>query len=97
MTRAGFDHATHRSSPCAECHRVEDAAATPTGMLPGRAACVGCHGPAGAGAGRTLDRCVQCHGMHVERYGPIGARLATNDSGAVAEGVERAAEARGVE
>jgi FHA domain len=73
MQLATFSHEVHRSTRCDHCHRVEDAATSPTGMLPGRSACIGCHRHGPWGSAAALDACVQCHAMHVDGYGPMHA------------------------
>jgi predicted CXXCH cytochrome family protein len=66
-----FSHEAHRSKKCEYCHRIENAATSPTGMLPGRATCVECHHREPGGPRQALDACIQCHRMHIERYGPM--------------------------
>jgi hypothetical protein len=46
-------------------------------MLPGRAACVDCHQRTPFAARQALDACIQCHAMHVERFGPMRAMPAS--------------------
>ena len=71
MEFATFSHEAHQSTKCERCHMVETAATSPTGMLPGRAICVECHRRGVEGPELALDACVQCHQMHIERYGPM--------------------------
>ncbi len=60
LGRARFNHAKHTGVECAQCHDARHSQATADILLPGRAACVGCHSPAGG----VRDACSECHTYH---------------------------------
>lgn len=73
MPGALFSHGDHATAPCAQCHTLATAAG-PSGMLPGKAACVPCHGESTVGfATRSLADCGVCHRYHQPRHGALAA------------------------
>lgn len=55
-----FNHETHRELGCTECHAADGSKLTADVLLPSRAACLKCHGPAGG----VSSTCVTCHRFH---------------------------------
>lgn len=61
-THAQFSHTAHRDLDCESCHaRARNSSLTSDVLLPGRDACVACHGTQAAVAS---SRCVTCHEYH---------------------------------
>lgn len=69
MTHAVFNHDTHRTLSCVECHKGADASKDTADLLmPDRATCLKCHVPS-TGIAST---CVTCHTYH-DKTRPRGA------------------------
>lgn len=74
MPRALFSHAAHHTERCETCHDVA-AAGAPTGMLPGKASCLPCHGrDATVHTTRDLAECSVCHRFHQPQHDTIQQR-----------------------
>lgn len=77
MAHAFFNHDTHRTLRCAECHAgVEGSKLTSDVLMPSKATCVTCHGAAGG----VASGCVTCHTYHDKtKLRPEGGRLEIKD------------------
>lgn len=61
MAHAFFNHDTHRTLRCVECHAGADKSAkTSDVLMPRKDACVACHGARGG----VISTCVTCHTYH---------------------------------
>lgn len=60
---AHFDHRDHASADCADCHDARHSDRAEDVLLPGREACVDCHGRV-ADRNTGLARCGLCHDYH---------------------------------
>lgn len=62
--KAHFDHGSHTTMACADCHAAAQSDASQDLLLPDIANCRGCHaGEHGAG-NRLSSSCTACHGYH---------------------------------
>lgn len=77
MSHALFNHDTHRTIRCVDCHGGADTSKlTSDLLLPGKASCVSCHGP----EGRVTSTCVTCHTYHDKSRLPVeSGRLRVKD------------------
>jgi predicted CXXCH cytochrome family protein len=64
LTDARFDHAAHRTEPCARCHQAQSSTTSADLLLPGIEDCRACHGDPGD-RGLIGSACVDCHRFHV--------------------------------
>jgi hypothetical protein len=60
LTGASFNHASHATMACAECHAAAASDRTSDVILPNQQSCVRCHSPKGGAA----DSCTSCHIYH---------------------------------
>lgn len=60
---AAFNHAIHRSEPCASCHAADASKSSTDLLLPEIKRCRDCHGDPG-GPAKIQTACVDCHGYH---------------------------------
>ncbi|MCX6938845.1 MAG: cytochrome c3 family protein [Verrucomicrobia bacterium] len=61
LPRARFDHAKHTQTSCYACHAsATTSTLTSDVLMPTKANCASCHGPAGG----VTDSCTACHGFH---------------------------------
>jgi predicted CXXCH cytochrome family protein len=72
LTGARFDHAAHRTEPCARCHAAEKSKDSSDVLIPTLATCRECHGDPGT-SGRMATACVDCHGFHIATKTWFGA------------------------
>ncbi|HEX5631912.1 MAG TPA: hypothetical protein VFX50_01750, partial [Gemmatimonadales bacterium] len=73
MAHATFNHDTHRTLRCLECHPGGDTSSkTSDVLMPRMSTCAKCHGPAGG----VVSTCVTCHTYHDKtKVPPDAARL----------------------
>jgi hypothetical protein len=70
MAHAAFNHDTHRTLRCLECHPGSDTSAkTSDVLMPKRALCASCH----SAAGGVVSTCVTCHTYHDKTKVPAEA------------------------
>jgi RecJ-like exonuclease len=69
---AQFDHAAHRSFTCVSCH-TKAAVSTQTAevLVPGIATCQTCHSGNPQQAGKSDNRCFECHDYHDWKQQPM--------------------------
>lgn len=69
---AKFDHAAHRSFSCVSCHtRAPTSTMTSEVLVPGIATCQTCHNGNPQQAGRSDNRCFECHEYHDWKQQPM--------------------------
>jgi hypothetical protein len=75
MPLAQFDHASHRTTPCVNCHEGgKRSKASNEVLMPVIAECKQCHG--GAQDDRKLaSECVMCHQFHVPGRGMFDSKM----------------------
>ena len=72
LPHARFSHATHRYGlECEHCHAVRDSDSSADVSLPAIDTCRACHGEDVPDAGRVAANCLECHGFHLQKYGPM--------------------------
>jgi pSer/pThr/pTyr-binding forkhead associated (FHA) protein len=86
LDRAGFTHGSHRNTACEQCHsEVRTSSRTGDVLMPRRAQCEGCHGP--AGASQSSSSCTTCHEYHLRPKDTLNsASAARADLGGLARG-----------
>lgn len=57
---ASFNHSSHATMACSECHAAAASELTSDVILPTQASCVRCHSPKGG----AVDSCTSCHVYH---------------------------------
>ena len=65
LPKAGFDHARHRVTPCADCHAAAKSAKASDVLIPAIKVCRDCHSGAEAVIGKVSSDCAMCHGFHL--------------------------------
>jgi len=63
--KAKFDHGSHRTVDCGDCHNAKASTKSSDILLPGMQVCLKCHGPADE-LNRVPTTCVTCHAFHIE-------------------------------
>jgi hypothetical protein len=63
FSKGAFDHVTHRSTECADCHQAKESKKSEEVLLPGIKVCRDCHGGEDA-VGLLESTCVSCHKFH---------------------------------
>jgi predicted CXXCH cytochrome family protein len=66
-----FSHAAHLTEDCQTCHAAEQAGSAQAVLVPGIEVCRDCHGGTTPVLGKVTSPCTQCHGMHMDEYGPM--------------------------
>ena len=86
LDRAAFTHGSHRTTGCEQCHsEVRTSSRTSDVLMPERAQCVGCHGP--AGASERSSSCTTCHEYHLRPKNQLNTASAVHaDLGGLARG-----------
>lgn len=64
LTKGAFDHASHRSTVCTDCHYADKSGKSEQVLLPGIKVCRECHGGEYT-ANQIESGCVMCHQFHV--------------------------------
>jgi len=57
---ASFNHASHSTMACSECHAATSSELTSDVILPSQQSCIRCHSPKGG----AVDSCTSCHTYH---------------------------------
>ena len=77
MPKAHFNHASHRTTECKDCHPVERSRRSSDIALPDIESCRKCHAGSTPVAGKVVSTCILCHGYHLVeasvRKGPVPA------------------------
>ncbi len=78
MPHALFDHASHASVRCDDCHHTAGSRATSDVLLPVKADCVSCHSP----QGKVASNCITCHSFHAA---PVAVAAGAQSAGNLRE------------
>ena len=62
--KSHFDHASHTTMACADCHKAETSDASSDLLLPDIASCRACHAGEAGGHDKLKSGCISCHGYH---------------------------------
>lgn len=62
--KSRFDHRSHGTMDCVDCHRAEQSRASSDLLLPDIANCRQCHAGEQGGRDRLKSGCIACHGYH---------------------------------
>jgi pSer/pThr/pTyr-binding forkhead associated (FHA) protein len=65
MPKARFDHRSHGSFSCADCHAAATSTASSDINLPDLDTCRTCHAGQSPATGQLASTCATCHGFHV--------------------------------
>ncbi|MCZ6804600.1 MAG: FHA domain-containing protein [Proteobacteria bacterium] len=77
MKSAQFNHKSHRTQDCVDCHKMTQSEDSEDVMIPGIANCRKCHGGSGA-KDRVASTCISCHKFHqheIDKKEPINTAL----------------------
>ena len=62
--KAHFDHGSHTTMACGDCHAAEQSSASQDVLLPDIANCRQCHAGEDGGGNLLSSGCIACHGYH---------------------------------
>lgn len=62
--KAHFDHGSHTTMACADCHAAEQSDTSQDLLLPDIASCRTCHAGESGASNRLSSSCTACHGYH---------------------------------
>ncbi len=62
--KSRFDHGSHTTMGCADCHKARESTASTDLLLPDIASCKTCHAGESGGHDKLESGCVACHGYH---------------------------------
>lgn len=68
MPKSWFDHDSHRTMACGDCHEAETSDVAEDVLMPDIASCRECHG-GGNARDKLASECVDCHAFHLEGTG----------------------------
>ena len=68
MPQARFDHASHSSAKCADCHDVARSKRSSDVAMPAIATCRECHGGGRPVEKKLTSNCLLCHGFHATKH-----------------------------
>lgn len=68
MPKSWFDHASHRTMECVDCHAAETSSSATDVLMPDIASCRECHG-GGHASNKLISECVDCHVFHLRDTG----------------------------
>jgi hypothetical protein len=66
--KSDFDHASHTTMACADCHAAASSNTSQDLLLPDIANCRQCHAGEQGGHDRLQSGCVSCHGYHASEH-----------------------------
>jgi hypothetical protein len=94
MPMANFDHKSHSTSACVDCHKnAERSEKSSDILMPGIAVCRDCH--AGAKATEKLaSDCLMCHQFHLPNRGLFDAEATRRMKGLLTTSVNKGARPR---
>jgi predicted CXXCH cytochrome family protein len=81
MPKARFDHKSHASSKCADCHAVANSKSAADIAMPTIVTCRECHGGSRPVEKKVTSNCLLCHGFHDAQHpwSPESRKRAAND------------------
>ncbi len=82
--KARFDHGSHTTMVCADCHQAKESSSSQNLLLPDIADCQTCHAGEAGGHDKLESGCIACHGYHESPH-LLQSDLQTNPS--TAQGV----------
>lgn len=68
MPKGWFDHSSHRTMECADCHAAETSSYAQDVLMPDIASCRECHG-GGNARNKLASECIDCHVFHLKDTG----------------------------
>ena len=68
MPSARFDHKSHLSSKCADCHNVAKSSKSSDVAMPTIESCRNCHGGSRPVEKKVTSNCLMCHGFHEAKH-----------------------------
>ncbi|GIX36304.1 MAG: hypothetical protein KatS3mg126_2083 [Lysobacteraceae bacterium] len=74
FAKARFDHGSHRTMACTDCHAAPASHSSDDLLLPDMANCRQCHAGEHGAKDRIATPCLACHGYHLPDQPPLGAR-----------------------
>lgn len=64
MTQSVFNHATHSTEACTDCHKADTSRKATDVLMPGIGVCRDCHAGSKPAANKITSDCGLCHGFH---------------------------------
>jgi len=95
--KAKFDHASHKTQPCTDCHEAKQSDSSEDVLMKGIATCRECHGNQES-SDQIASTCIHCHGFHQSKTLALsGKQLKPASQGAGSKPFHRlpASESRG--
>jgi predicted CXXCH cytochrome family protein len=78
LPKARFDHGSHRTYRCEECHdRVAQSKSSADVAIPSIETCRKCHAGSAPATNKVVSTCVACHAFHVPGHPPMGPRVSS--------------------
>jgi cytochrome c5 len=75
LPKSRFDHLSHRTYKCADCHdRVAKSKLSSDVAIPDIETCRTCHAGNEPVANKVVSTCIACHAFHVPGHAPMGRR-----------------------
>lgn len=68
MPKSWFDHSSHRTMACGDCHEAQASSSAEDVLMPDIASCRQCHG-GGDARNKLASDCVDCHVFHLKDTG----------------------------
>jgi hypothetical protein len=68
MPHARFDHKSHATSKCADCHDVSKSKRSADVAMPTLQGCRECHGGSKPTEKKITSNCLMCHGFHEQQH-----------------------------
>ncbi len=62
--KSRFDHRSHTTMTCADCHKAEESDKSSDLLIPDIANCQQCHAGEAGGHNKLESGCIECHGYH---------------------------------
>ncbi|MDW8479463.1 MAG: hypothetical protein RML12_06030 [Xanthomonadales bacterium] len=69
--RARFDHGSHTSFACGDCHAAAESRESADLLIPGSENCRGCHAGERPAPNRVASACIACHDYHLSGRPPL--------------------------
>jgi hypothetical protein len=81
LPKSRFDHSSHRTYKCADCHdRVAKSKSSGDVAIPDIETCRLCHAGSEPVANKVVSTCVACHSFHVPGHAPMGQRAGASSA-----------------
>ena len=68
FTKSRFDHGSHTTMECADCHAASTSTSSEDLLIPDIANCRQCHAGESGGHDKLQSSCVSCHGYHISEH-----------------------------